>query len=174
SQGALYLVVARRSEEGDADASGAGALYRSEDGAEHWTELPLPPGVTGPNGLAVDPNDPSRLTLAAWAHTTAGVAQDGGIYLSTDRGKTWKRVLEKDPFVYDVTLDPRDPRTLYACGFSSSAWRSTDRGESWERIRGYNFKWGHRVVPDPRNPQNIYVTTFGGSVWYGPATGDPT
>ena len=79
----------------------------------------------------------------------------------------------KDQHVYDVTLDPRNPNLAYACGFEASAWRSTDRGETWRRIPGYNFKWGHRVVPDPFDEKMIYITTFGGSVWYGPATGDP-
>jgi hypothetical protein len=74
--------------------------------------------------------------------------------------------------VYDITVDPRDSRILYACGFESSAWRSTDRGETWHRISGYNFKWGHRVIPDPRDPDSIFITTFGGSVWHGPAAGD--
>jgi hypothetical protein len=40
-------------------------------------------------------------------------------------------------------------------------------------IRGYNFKWGHRVVLDPVNPEMIYITTYGGSVWHGPARPDP-
>ena len=70
-------------------------------------------------------------------------------------------------------MDPRNPAILYACGFTSSAWRSSDRGETWKRIQGYNFKWGHRVIPDPRDTQKIYITTFGGSVWHGPALGDP-
>ena len=54
-----------------------------------------------------------------------------------------------------------------------AAFRSTDRGETWTRIRGFNFKWGQRVIPDPVDASKIYVTTFGGSVWHGPAAGDP-
>jgi len=76
--------------------------------------------------------------------------------------------------VYDVTVDPRDPKVLYASGFDQAAFRSTDRGESWTRLRGFNFKWGQRVIPDPKDASRIYVTTFGGSVWHGPAAGDPT
>ncbi len=41
-----------------------------------------------------------------------------------------------------MTVDPRDPTVLYACGFESSVLRSTDRGETWTRIKGFNFKWG--------------------------------
>jgi hypothetical protein len=123
--------------------------------------------------LAADPADPKRLYLAAWGRDTREAAVDGGIYISTDAGATWKKALDRDQHVYDISVDPRNPKTLYACGFEDSAWRSRDRGTTWERIRGYNFKWGHRVIPDPYNPKMIYVTSFGGSVWYGPADGDP-
>jgi photosystem II stability/assembly factor-like uncharacterized protein len=170
--GVLYLVVARRSENGSFGNAEDGALYRSIDGAEHWERIPLPEGVNGPNGLAIDPVDQRRLYLAAWGRTTPDGAVNGGVFLSNDSGRSWHNVLAKDQHVYDVTIDPRDPRILYACGFESSAWRSTDRGETWQRIRGFNFKWGHRIIPDPLNPDMIYVTTFGGSVWHGPAAGD--
>jgi photosystem II stability/assembly factor-like uncharacterized protein len=171
--GVLYVILARRSSDGSFGNEGDGALYRSTDDAEHWTRIPLPKGVNGPNGLAVDAKDPKRLYLAAWGRHEESGAIDGGIFVSGDAGVTWRNVLAKDQHVYDVTLDPTDPKVAYACGFASSAWRSTDRGETWQRIRGYNFKWGHRVIPDPFNPKMIYITTFGGSVWYGPAAGDP-
>lgn len=170
---ALYLVVARRTEDGSYGNRGDGAVYRSADGAEHWEKLPLPEGLNGPNGIAIDPEDSNRLYLAAWRRANPGPDGQGGVFLSTDRGKSWRRMLSRDQHVYDVTIDPRDPKILYACGFESSAWRSTDRGETWKRIQGFNFKWGHRVIPDPQNPKMIYITTFGGSVWYGPAEGNP-
>jgi photosystem II stability/assembly factor-like uncharacterized protein len=173
SEGALYLVVARRSEDGSIGNSSDGALYYSEDRAEHWARVPLPEGVNGPNGLATDPQDAKRLYLATWRRRIRASDGGGGIYLSEDSGATWLRVLKDDQHIYDVTADPRDPHVLYACGFESSAWRSGDRGETWHRIRGYNFKWGHRVIPDPLNPAFIYIATFGGSVWHGPAVGDP-
>ena len=171
--GVLYLVVARRSEDGSFGNAQDGALYRSRDGAEHWERISLPKGVNGPSGVAIDPKDPGRLYLAAWGRNEPEGAVDGGIFFSADSGGSWRNVLSQDQHVYDITLDPRNPRVLYACGFESSAWRSSDRGETWTRIRGFNFKWGHRVVPDPQNPDRIYVTTYGGSVWHGPATGDP-
>jgi photosystem II stability/assembly factor-like uncharacterized protein len=171
--GTLYLVVARRSELGKIGDEGDGALYRSTDGADHWTRISLPAGTNGPNALTVDPRDPRRLYLSAWG--VAGRVDDtgGGIFLSTDAGATWRNVLPQSQHVYDTTVDPRQPDTIYASGFDQAAWRSTDRGETWSRIRGFNFKWGHRVIPDRHDPARIYVTTFGGSVWHGPAAGDP-
>ena len=173
SDGTLYVVIARRSEDGSIGTPLDGALYVSKDGAEHWQRVTLPEGTNGPNGLAIDPKSPNRLYLAAWAKATGQHGDGGGIFLSENAGKTWKRVLEKDRHIYDVTVDPRDANILYAAGFESSAWRSTDRGEHWTRIPGFNFKWGQRVVPDPLDRDKVYITTFGGSVWHGSVTGKP-
>jgi photosystem II stability/assembly factor-like uncharacterized protein len=171
--GDLYVLVARRSENGSIGNAGDGALYRSSDGAQSWSPIALPQGVNAPNGLAIDPGSPSRLYLAAWARATGMHGEGGGIYLSTDAGKSWRQVLDRDQHVYDVSIDPRDPKILSAAGFESSAWISRDRAETWARIPGFNFKWAHRVVPDPEHAGMIYVTTFGGSVWHGSVNGKP-
>jgi photosystem II stability/assembly factor-like uncharacterized protein len=168
--GVLYVILARRSDDGSIGTERDGFLYRSRNSGESWEKVALPPGVNGPNGLAIDSADPKRLYLAAWRRNIPDAAGGGGIYVSSDAGVTWRQVLSKDQHVYDVTAGKL---ALYACGFESSAWRSTDRGESWQRIRGYNFKWGHRVIPDPRDASKIFITTFGGSVWHGPEAGDP-
>ena len=166
--GTLFLVVARRGE-GDGPG-GDGALYRSRDAAEHWEKMPMPAGVNGPVGLTLDPRDERRMYLAAWGLGRAGgIDTGGGIYLTTDSGATWKPLFQDSQHVYDMTVDPKNPRVLYACGFDAGAWRSDDGGATWTRIRGYNFKWGHRVVIDPGDPAMIYITTYGGSVWHGPA-----
>ena len=171
-KGPLYVLVARRSDDGSIGNDGDGAIYRSTDGAEHWSPVAMPPGSNAPNGLAVDPLDSNRLYLAAWARDKGEHGDGGGIFLSEDAGKTWRQVLERDRHVYDVTIDPRDAKVLYAAGFESSAWRSTDRGAHWMRIPGFNFKWGHRVIADPQDPQKVYITTFGGGVWYGSVGGE--
>ncbi len=169
--GTLYVVVARRSEDGGIGNGGDGAVYRSADGAGSWTPVTLPEGVNGPNGLAIDTHDPRRLYLAAWGRAAGIHGDGGGIFLSTDAGQHWRAVLDRDRHVYDVTIDPRNASILYAAGFESSVWRSADRGEHWSRVPGFNFKWAHRVIPDPEDSSKIYVTTFGGSVWHGAVNG---
>ena len=171
SDGALYVILARRSESGSIGNDGDGAIYRSTDGAEHWQPVRLPQGTNGPNGLAIDPNTPRRIYLAAWARAEGVHGEGGGVFLSEDGGENWRQILDRDQHVYDVTIDPNDPNTIYAGGFESSAWRSSDHGQHWKRIPGFNFKWGYRVIPDPEDRNKIYVTTFGGSVWHGSLNG---
>ncbi|MGB7844326.1 MAG: hypothetical protein WBL63_01830 [Candidatus Acidiferrum sp.] len=172
SKGTLYVLFARRSEDGSIGTEGDGAIYKSTDGAENWSRVTMPEGSNAPNGLAIDPGTPDRLYLAAWARDKGEHGEGGGIYLSVDAGKSWRQILRRDRHVYDVTIDPRDAKILYAAGFESSAWTSKDQGESWTRISGFNFKWGHRVITDPENRNKVYITTFGGGVWHGSVDGE--
>jgi photosystem II stability/assembly factor-like uncharacterized protein len=190
--GTLYALIARRSEDGSIGNDGDGALYRSTDGGDHWETMHLPEGANAPDGIAIDPQDSKRIYLALWARATpekdkmeearaqrgASPArpkvlngEGGGIALSEDGGETWRWILDRDQHIYDVTIDPRNPKVLYATGFESSAWISRNRGEHWERIPAFNFKWGHRVQADPENPGMVYVSTFGGGVWHIPLRG---
>jgi hypothetical protein len=173
NDGALYLILARSNEGYFGDTGGSGAVYKSVDGAEHWEKLRLPEGVNGPTGLALDPRDNRRMYLAAWGQGREDVDTGGGVFLSTDGGQSWMPLFSLSQHVYDVTIDPRAPDTLYISGFDAAAYRSTDAGLHWTRIQGYNFKWGHRVIADPNDASMIYITTYGGSVWHGPAAGDP-
>jgi photosystem II stability/assembly factor-like uncharacterized protein len=172
SRGTLYVLMARRSEDGSIGTESDGAIYKSTDGAENWSRVTMPEGSNAPNGLAADPSLPDRLYLATWARDKGEHGEGGGIYLSMNAGKTWTQVLDRDRHVYDVTIDPRDASILYASGFESCAWKSNDRGENWARIPGFNFKWGHRVIPDPEDPKKVYITTFGGGIWHGSVNGE--
>jgi photosystem II stability/assembly factor-like uncharacterized protein len=172
-KGTLYLVIARGSERGEIGDSRDGALYKSTDGAEHWTKMLLPDNCNGPTELNVDPRDPQRLYLTLWGRYAPTGDMGGGIYLSTDGGASWKPILTCDQHVYSLTIDAKTPDRLFACGFEGSAYRSDDAGQHWRRLRGFNFKPGQRVSIDPTNADRIYITTFGNSVWMGPADGDP-
>jgi photosystem II stability/assembly factor-like uncharacterized protein len=172
--GTLFLVLARRSDNGSIGNEQDGSIYRSDDGAETWTKVKLPDGTNGPMCIKIDPKEKHVIILSAWGREVEDpFAPDtgGGIFRSSDDGNTWEAVLTRDQHIHDVTYDPRVD-VFYACGFNGSAYRSEDRGRSWKRIRGYNFKWGKRVEPDPRDSSKVFIITFGGGVWHGPALGD--
>jgi len=174
--GVLYVVTIRRSQDGKYGNDQDGWLFRSVDGANTWERMPLPAGLNGPMGITVDPDDPSRLYLSAWGRYVAYtpvLAEQGGVFASTDAGMHWTNILNASRRIYDVTIDPKQHNVIYATGFEASAYRSADRGKSWIRLQGFNFKHGHRVIPDPVDASKVYITTFGSSVWHGPAEGDP-
>jgi len=162
----------------------SGAVYKSEDGAETWKKLNIADGLLFPNGIVVDPQDQHRVYLACWADITLSdlvggatvrangeenrsLDMPGGIFVSEDGGQTWAPTFDQDQYVYDVTLDPHYPGRLYCNTFNQSAWRSDDYGKTWRKLPGYDFHWGHRVIPDPHQKDYLYITTYGSSVWHG-------
>ncbi len=168
--GTLYLLVARGLRNG---AVIDGALYRSSDAAGSWKAVALPQGVNAPNDLVFDPAHPSRMFLACWPHPVEGAEHDGGLYVTEDRGGSWRRIFSENAHVYGVALDPSHPGRVFINTFDSGAYRSDDGGQHWRRLEGYTFKWGHHPIPDPQNPGMLYLTTYGSSVWHGPAEGVP-
>lgn len=172
TDGALFLVVSRRSDDGSIGNEKDGAIYKSEDGAESWQKISLPEGTNAPTSIVFGKS--GELVLSAWGLVNKGpfmLDSGGGIFRTSDEGKTWKQTLSSDQHIGAVTFDKRTSR-FYACGFNSSAYYSEDNGNSWIRIKGYNFKWGQRAESDPRDPEKIFINTFGGGVCYGPAKGD--
>lgn len=162
----------------------SGAVYKSTDGAQSWTQLNVVNGrPLFPNGMDVDPDDPQRIYLACWsdlelsdligrkaANATGGnkdLGMEGGIFLSENGGKTWTQVLDKDQYVYDVTADSYHKGRVYCNTFNKAAYRSDDYGKTWKKLKGYDFHWGHRIIIDKYDREKVYITTFGSSVWHG-------
>jgi photosystem II stability/assembly factor-like uncharacterized protein len=155
-----------------------GCVYRSTDGGESWEEIRLPDKVRFPNSLAVDPRLPKRIYVACWASMMKGDygqfensreldVADGGVIMSEDGGETWATIFDPASYVYSVTVDDRHPWRVYLNTFHNAAFRSDNSGRTWNQIRGYDFRWGHRMVVDEHDSEKVYITTFGGSVFHG-------
>jgi len=78
---------------------------------------PFGPGGGTPEGLAVDPRNPSVVYAAA-----------GVLYRSADRGETWTGLV--GPAFTAVAVDPVNPKAIYAGGRQIA--RSLDAGRTWQ------------------------------------------
>ena len=80
-------------------------VYKTTDGGKTWTHsLKISP-KTGVNDIAMDPKDPNTLYAGAWQRqrrkwndprVEAGFSE-GGIFKTTDAGKTWNRLTKGLP-----------------------------------------------------------------------------
>ena len=155
--------------------SGKGSgVYKSGDGGVTWSRLTGGGWPEGPLG---------RISLAV-TNTVAGTrvyaivdgGKAGGLYRSDDGGTHWIRANEEDAissyYASRVTVDPRDPGTVYTVG--QSVRRCTGGGTACEIIRGspggddYHFIWINPAKPDHMitgSDQGAAVSVDGGATW---------
>lgn len=101
-------------------------------------------------------------------------AAGGGLWKTTDGGKTWLNVSDDDfqaASVGAVTVAPSDPNVVYA-GMGESAirgdfftgdgiYKSTDGGKRWKHMGLAKTHVISRIVVDPHDPDHVYVAALG-------------
>ena len=131
------------------DLSVGDGVYKSVDAGRTWQHL----GLRDAQQIAailIDPRDPNRVYVAAMGHPY-GPNAERGVYLSTDGGAHWDKVLGSDENTgaIELAFDPKDSRTLYADlwsarlgpwengafhGPGSGLFKSTDGGTKWTQL----------------------------------------
>ncbi|NND07086.1 MAG: hypothetical protein HKN87_11970 [Saprospiraceae bacterium] len=109
-----------------------GGLFKSKDGGITWKKVSrgLPTGLIGKSDLAVSPAEPNKV----WALVEAP-APEGGVYLSEDRGASFRQVSDKRelldrPFYFcNIDVNPQNANSIYVG--STKLWHSSDAGQSW-------------------------------------------
>ena len=132
------------------DLSVGNGIYKSSDAGKTWTHLGLRDSEGIP-AVAVDPHNPNRVFAAALGHPY-GANEERGIYLSTDGGGNWQKVLSRGANVggSDVEIDPSNPEIVYASlwevrlgpwedgnqysGTGGGLFKSTDGGKTWNQL----------------------------------------
>ena len=139
-----------------------GHIFGSEDGGRHWQLL----GLAGlarnatVTAILVDPHDSEILFASTWTREKEG--EGGGIYRSTDRGRTWQASGLFGHAVRALVAAPSDPDILVA-GALDGVFRSRDGGKNWEMITPANdpeLRNFDSLAIDPQDPEIIYAGTF--------------
>jgi photosystem II stability/assembly factor-like uncharacterized protein len=158
------------------DLSVGDGVYKSTDAGKTWTHLGLR-NSEGIPALAVDPHNPNRVFAAALGHPY-GANEERGIYLSTDGGQNWQKVLSKDANVggSDVEIDPSNPEIVYASlwevrlgpwedgnqysGTGGGLFKSADGGKTWRALSNGLPKGIIQVdvAIAPSQPNRLYAT----------------
>ena len=165
--------------------SGERGLFRTLDGGNSWEKVlgGLPDdGKTGCTEIIFHPTNPD-IMFAGFYHrlrqpaTFVSGGEEGGLFKSTDGGKSWRKVInglaKGKSGMIDISIHLSNPDIMVMAYEAdenipdgepgTGVYISYDGGESW------NFLLKHAVRPfyhgqieiDPINPENIYVVSRG-------------
>ena len=161
-------------------------VYKSTDGGDNWTNMGLPESERIAR-ILINPENTNTVYVCATGKLWSD-SNERGVYRTTDGGKTWTQILKganASTGCSMMTMDPRDPKTIYAglwdfrrkgwtfrsggegpTAFSGSGlWKSTDGGTNWVELDATYAKglppkpWGRvSVAVAPSKPSVIYAT----------------
>ncbi len=115
-------------------------------------------------GFAVHPGDRGHYYVAA---------ASGGVWKTTNGGTSWTPVFDEQGSysIGYVTLDPKNPNTVWvgtgennsqrSVGYGDGVYRSDDAGKSWKKVGLEKSEHVGKILIDPRNSDVVYVAAQG-------------
>lgn len=151
-------------------------VFKTIDGGKTWERILFIDENTGAADIAIDPIKPDNLLVGMWSIqiNTWGLnsgGAGGGIYRSTDAGKTWKAMIEKglpgganNPVgKTGVAISPSSPNVAYALFEidSPALYRTENFGETWKLMtRNHDINerapYYTRMAVSADDPNEIY------------------
>lgn len=106
-------------------------------------------------------------------HATWYLATVGGVWKTENTGMSWTPVFDSEGSfsIGCVTIDPRNPHTIWvgtgennsqrSVSYGDGVYRSLDAGKTWENVGLKDSMHIGRIVVDPRDSKVVYVAAMG-------------
>jgi photosystem II stability/assembly factor-like uncharacterized protein len=150
-------------------ASGGG-VWRTDDAGETWRSL-FDKGPQAVGALAVAPSNPDVIYIGTGQpEVRYDVQFGGGVFKSTDGGKSWSFVGLKDTrAIGKIWIDPSNPDVVMVAAMGHffgpnperGVFRSEDGGKSWtQALKVDNDTGVVDFAQDPKDPNVIFAAAW--------------
>ena len=149
-------------------------VYKSLDGGRSWKNMGLK-NSEHIGKIIVHPFNSDIVYIAAYGPVWSE-GGDRGLYMTTDGGDNWERILhiDENTGISDIAIDPRDPSIIYACahqrrrhvftyvssGPGLGLHKSEDGGKTWLEIKRClpSSNMGRIAISvSPADPDYVYI-----------------
>ncbi|MEM9223403.1 MAG: hypothetical protein AAGB11_13500 [Pseudomonadota bacterium] len=137
-------------------------IFISEDNGESWTRSLLDASTecwfintSRVTSLQFDPFERNTIWMTV---------EIDGVFVSRDRGKTWRLVIHGlyDNDTHDLVFRMKDGTKAILCSTEEGVHRSTDEGKTWEHLDIPQAKWAYfRSLKQPSENSDVVVASVG-------------
>lgn len=121
--------------------------------------------------IAIAPSDPNIIYAGTGEEDSRNsISPGGGVYKSTDAGRTWKLVgLEATQQIGRIVVDPADPNIVYVAALGHEwnsnpergLYKSTDGGATWHLSKFVSDKAGFvDLAMDAKDHNTLYASSW--------------
>ena len=152
--------------------STGGGVWKTTDAGSNWKNISdgFFGGTIG--AIAITPTNESILYVGEGENSMRGNVSEGlgGMWKSTDDGKTWKNIgLKEARHIVRIIVHPKNPDIIWVAAMghlfgpneTRGVFKSTDGGQNWKKVLYVNQQTGASdLVIDPSNPETLYAGTW--------------
>jgi photosystem II stability/assembly factor-like uncharacterized protein len=151
--------------------SAGGGVFETTDGGLNWKAIFTHEATSSIGAVAIAPSNPNLVWVGTGeANIRNDVLPGAGVYLSSDAGKSWRRMgLQNVGQIGRIVIDPHDPDHVVVAAlgqeWTPNAQRgvfvTTDGGKSWRKSLYVNDHTGAiDVAMQPGNGQVLFAATW--------------
>ena len=152
-------------------ATATGGIWKTINGGTTFHPSFDAERVVSLGDIAIAPSNPDVLYAGTGEEDARNsISPGGGVYKSTDAGKTWTLVgLEKSQHVGRIVVHPTDPNTVYVAALGAvwarnperGLYKTTDGGKTWTLSKFVSDRAGFvEVAMDPSDPNTLYAASW--------------